>query len=38
MKRKIHKLGWFISIWIVSVMSLTIVAYLIRLALDPALQ
>lgn len=38
MKRTLHKVGWFIGIWVVSVMSLTLTAYLIRLVLTPTLQ
>ena len=31
----IHKIGWFIAIWIASVAALGIVAYAIRLAIHP---
>lgn len=31
----VRKLGWFVGIWILSVLALGIVAYTIRLAINP---
>lgn len=31
----LRKLGWFVGIWILSVLALGIVAYAIRLAINP---
>ena len=30
-----RKIGWFIAIWLVSVLALGIIAYAIRLAINP---
>ena len=31
----VRKLGWFIAIWLMSVLALGVVAYAIRLAINP---
>lgn len=31
----IRKIGWFVTLWILSVLALGIVAYLIRFAINP---
>jgi hypothetical protein len=31
----VRKIGWFIAIWLMSVLALGIVAYAIRLAINP---
>lgn len=38
MRASLSKLGWFVGIWIASVLSLTVIAYLIRLVIAPAVQ
>lgn len=31
----LRKIGWFIAIWVISVLALGVVAYVIRLAINP---
>jgi preprotein translocase subunit Sss1 len=31
----LSKIGWFVAIWLISILALGIVAYVIRLAINP---
>lgn len=38
MKERLNRIGWFVLLWVASVLTLSIVAYGIRWALSPALS